>query len=121
MLAHPDDIKAMTTAMEFLHELVSHPSMAEFYGPLLSPDVDEDWATYARSTYGTYQHGAGTCMMGPVSNPMAVVDNTLRVHGLDNLFIADASIMPRVTHGNTNVTAIMIGERVSDFIKSEGG
>jgi choline dehydrogenase len=121
MLAHPDDIKAMTTAMEFLHELVSHESMAEFYGPLLTPEVDEDWATYARSSYGTYQHGAGTCMMGTASNSMAVVDNTLRVHGLDNLFVADASIMPRVTHGNTNVTAIMIGERVSDFIKAEGG
>ncbi len=121
MLAHPDDIKAMTIAMEFLHELVSHESMAGFYGPLLMPTEDEDWATYARSSYGTYQHGAGTCMMGPASNPMAVVGNTLRVHGLDNLFVADASIMPRVTHGNTNVTAIMIGERVADFIKAEGG
>lgn len=121
MLEHPDDIKAMVTAMEFLHELVSHESMSEFYGPLIMPTDDEDWATYARSTYGTYQHGAGTCLMGPASNPMAVVDATLRVHGLDNLFIADASIMPRVTHGNTNVTAIMIGERVADFIKAEGG
>ncbi|MDA0797665.1 MAG: FAD-dependent oxidoreductase [Chloroflexi bacterium] len=121
MLEHPDDIKAMTTAMEFLHELVSHESMSAFYGPLILPDEHEDWASYARTTYGTYQHGAGTCMMGPASNPMAVVDPTLRVHGLDNLFVADASIMPRVTHGNTNVTAIMIGERVADFIKAEGG
>jgi choline dehydrogenase len=121
MLEHPDDIKAMVAAMEFLHELVSHESMAQYYGPLIMPTDDEDWATYARSTYGTYQHGAGTCLMGPASNPMAVVDNTLRVHGLDNLFVADASIMPRVTHGNTNVTAIMIGERVADFIKAEGG
>jgi choline dehydrogenase len=101
--------------------LVSHESMSEFYGPLILPDEHEDWASYARSTYGTYQHGAGTCMMGPASNPLAVVDNALRVHGLDNLFVADASIMPRVTHGNTNVTAIMIGERVADFIKAEGG
>jgi choline dehydrogenase-like flavoprotein len=121
MLEHPDDIKAMVSAMKFLHELVTHESMAEFYGPLIMPDDDEDWATYARTTYGTYQHGAGTCLMGPASNPMAVVDPTLRVHGLDNLFVADASIMPRVTHGNTNVTAIMIGERVADFIKAEGG
>jgi choline dehydrogenase-like flavoprotein len=48
---------------------------------------------------------------------MAVVDQQLRVHGIDNLRVADASILPTVTHANTNLTAIMIGERVSDFIR----
>jgi choline dehydrogenase len=52
---------------------------------------------------------------------MAVVDNKLKVHGLDNLYVADASIMPTVTHANTNVTAIMIGERLSDFVSEAGG
>jgi choline dehydrogenase len=90
--------------------------MHAYYGDLLSPSPDEDWAEYAKTTHGTYQHGAGTCMMGPASDPMAVVDATLKVHGVDNLYVADASIMPIVSHGNTNITAIMIGERVSDFI-----
>jgi choline dehydrogenase-like flavoprotein len=49
---------------------------------------------------------------------MAVVDQRLRVHGLDNLMVADASIMPIVTHANTNLTCIMIGERAADFIKA---
>jgi choline dehydrogenase len=49
---------------------------------------------------------------------MAVVDDTLRVHGLANLRVADASIMPTVTHANTNLTTIMIAERLSDFIKA---
>ena len=121
MLEHPEDIKAMTTAMAFLHELVRDESMSKYYGPLITPEEDEDWAAYARNTYGSYQHGAGTCMMGPASDHMAVVDHKLRVHGMDNLYVADASIMPTVTHGNTNITAILAGERVSDFIKEAGG
>jgi choline dehydrogenase len=55
--------------------------------------------------------------MGPSSNNMAVVDERLRVHGIDNLWVGDASIMPTVTHANTNLTSIMIGERLSDLIK----
>ena len=121
MLQHPDDIAAMTTAMQFIYDFVQHDSMQPFYGPLLQPGPGEDWTDYARSTYDSYHHGVGTCMMGPISNPEAVVDNKLRVHGMVNLYVADASIMPTVTHANTNVTAIMIGERVSDFIKESGG
>lgn len=116
MLTDPEDIEAMVSAMRFLHELVSDESMHAYYGDLLSPSPDEDWAEYAKTTHGTYQHGAGTCMMGPASDPMAVVDATLKVYGIDNLYVADASVMPVVSHGNTNITAIMIGERVSDFI-----
>ena len=56
--------------------------------------------------------------MGPADNPMAVVDQTLRVHGMDNHWVADASIMPTVTHANTNLTAIMISEVASDYIKA---
>jgi choline dehydrogenase-like flavoprotein len=58
--------------------------------------------------------------MGPADNPLAVVDQKLRVHGMDNLWVADASVMPTVTHANTNLTAIMIGEVVSDLIKAAG-
>ena len=56
--------------------------------------------------------------MGPASDPMAVVDQYGRVHGLENLRIADASIMPDCIRANTNATTIMIGERVADFIKA---
>jgi choline dehydrogenase-like flavoprotein len=121
MLQHPDDIAAMTTALRFTHDLVHHDSMQAFFGRLLQPAPDEDWADYARSTYDSYHHGVGTCMMGPAANPASVVDNQLRVHGLANLYVADASIMPTITHANTNVTAIMIGERVSDFLRERGG
>lgn len=117
MLEDPKDIEAMTSAMQFIYDLVQGPSMKEYYGPLLQPGPKEDWAAFARATHGSYNHGSGTCMMGPASNKMAVVDQKLRVHGMDNLWVADASVMPTVTHANTNLTAITMGERVSDFIK----
>jgi choline dehydrogenase len=120
MLEHPDDVEAMTTAMQFVDDLVHHESMKEWYGPLLQPGPKDNWTQFARANYGSYHHGVGTCMMGPAGDKMAVVDHKLRVHGMDNLWVADASIMPTVTHANTNLTCIMIGELVSDFIKEIG-
>jgi choline dehydrogenase-like flavoprotein len=117
MLEDPDDIAAMRTAMQFLYDLVQHDSMKDYYGPIILPAPKDDWDAFARSTFDSYHHGVGTCMMGPSLDPLAVVDERLRVHGLDNLWVADASIMPTVTHANTNLTSIMIGERASDFIQ----
>lgn len=117
MLEDPADIRAMTTTMEFIYELTQDASMREFYGPLLQPGPKEDWAKFARSTHDSYHHGVGSCMMGPASDQTAVVDQGLKVHGMANLWVGDASIMPTVVHANTNLTAILIGERVADFVK----
>ncbi len=68
----------------------------------------------------TGQHISGTCKMGPASDDMAVVDQHGRVHGLENLRIADASVMPNCVRANTNVTTMMIGERIADFIRNGG-
>ena len=64
---------------------------------------------------GTSHHVSGTCKMGPGSDPMAVVDQYLKVRGVDGLRVADASVMPDCIRANTNATTIMIGEKVSDF------
>ena len=64
----------------------------------------------------TTYHTSGTCKMGPGSDPMAVVDQYGRVKGLQGLRIADLSIAPDVVRANTNATAIMIAERVADWI-----
>ena len=120
MLEHPDDVAAVVATMEFLDLLTQTGDMPEFYGPPINPKRGEDWGRWARSVLDSYHHAAGTCLMGPASNDMTVVDDQLRVHGIDNLRVADASIMPTVTHANTNVTCMMIGERVADFIKSGG-
>ena len=67
-----------------------------------------------RNTAETTYHPVGTCKMG--SDPMAVVDNELRVHGIDGLRVADASIMPTLTSGNTNAPCIMIGEKCAAMV-----
>ncbi|MCH7801749.1 MAG: mycofactocin system GMC family oxidoreductase MftG, partial [Chloroflexi bacterium] len=66
----------------------------------------------------TSHHISGTCKMGPDTDSMAVVDQFGNVHGLEGLRVADASIMPDCIRANTNVTSMVIGERISDFIKN---
>jgi choline dehydrogenase len=117
MLEHPKDIEAMLAAMRFVERLAGTEPMSDYCGELFSPSPTEDWAKFARSSYTSYFHGVGTCKMGPASDPRAVVDQRLRVHGMENLWIGDASIMPAVAHANTNLTSMMIGERAADFIK----
>ena len=79
--------------------------------------TDEALDEYLLREASTSQHISCTCKMGPDSDPMAVVDQYGRVRGLEGLRIADASIMPNCTRANTNVTTMMIGERISDFIR----
>ena len=71
---------------------------------------------WIRQTVGTAGHVSGTCKIGPASDPMAVVDQQCRVKGINGIWIADSSVMPQVTRANTNATAIMIGERVADWV-----
>jgi choline dehydrogenase len=117
VLEHPKDIAAMLSAMRFVQRLAGTDPLSQFFGELFSPGADEDWEKFARSSYTSYYHGVGTCKMGPASDAMAVVDQSLRVHGIDNLWVGDASIMPTVAHANTNLTVMMIAERASGFIK----
>ncbi len=98
--------------MRFVDRLVRHPALSPFYGRRLEP-ADDDWGGFARSTYGTYYHGVGTCRFGPDDDPLAVTDPGLRLRGLDNLWVADASVLPVVPHANTNVSVMLTGEAVA--------
>jgi len=79
-------------------------------------DDDRALAAYVRAGVGTFKHPAGTAKMGGESDPMAVVDAECRVHGVTGLRVADASVMPNIPRANTNLTCIMIAERVADLI-----
>lgn len=83
-------------------------------GDAIAFDDFEGTLDWARRTAATIYHPTGTCKMG--TDPMAVVDPRLRVNGVRDLYVADASIMPRIVSGNTNAPAIMIGEKASDLI-----
>ena len=84
--------------------------------PGADKNSDEDWLEHAKNTGYTTFHQTSTCMMGP--GPMSVVDNELRVHGVEGLRVVDASVMPTVISGNTNAATIMIAEKASDLIRS---
>lgn len=73
----------------------------------------------ARQYTLTIYHPVGTCKMGPADDEYAVVDNELRVYGTENLRVIDASIMPRITNGNTNAPTIMIAEKGADLIRNK--
>ena len=95
------------------------PYVAREYRPGPAASRDEDILEFAKNTAGTIFHPSGTCKMGPAADPMAVVDQNLRIHGLDGIRVVDCSIMPTLVSGNTNVPVVMIAERAADLILAE--
>ncbi len=118
-LAEEADLLALEASVRQVREIGQAPALADEWGAreiYPGPEVadDESLRDYVRRTAITYHHQVGTCKMGV--DELAVVDPTLRVHGIDGLMVADASIMPRVTTGNTNAPVIMIGEKAAEFL-----
>ena len=115
------DCDAVVEGTRIARRIVEAPPLDPYRGPELMPGgevlTDEELLDYARDTGTTVYHPAGTCKMG--SDPMAVVDDRLRVHGLERLRVVDASIMPTLVSGNTNAPVIMIGEKAADLIRAD--
>lgn len=120
-LEDPRDRKRMREAVRLSLGFMEHQSFKDIVDVSISPTEadlasDEALDAWMLENVNIGQHLSGTCKMGPASDPMAVVDQYGRVHGVENLRVADASIMPDVIRANTNLTTIMIGERIADFI-----
>jgi len=122
-LATETDRRTMVDGLELIRRIAAQPALrpyvAEEHLPGPACRSREDLLAYVREKGTTIFHPTSTCAMGPASDPMAVVDPRLRVHGLEGLRVADASIMPTVVSGNTNAACIMIGERCADFIRAD--
>ncbi|WP_428684426.1 GMC family oxidoreductase [Sphingopyxis sp.] len=116
------DVATLRAGVRMMHRVVGAPPLSDYAGIDRHPvDIDDDAALDAliRSRADTVYHPVGTCRMG--SDADAVVDPTLKLNGIEGLWVADASIMPRLVSGNTNAPSIMIGERAADFVKSALG
>ena len=120
-LAEDTDRRAMVGGLKFLRRLFAAPSLAKYIvaEKMPGPDVqtDDELLDYARQNGSTVYHASCSCMMG--NHAMSVVDDRLRVHGLDALRVIDASVMPAVSSTNTNAPTIMIAEKGAALIRED--
>ncbi|SDM99205.1 GMC family oxidoreductase [Vreelandella arcis] len=119
-LSTEEDCQVAVDAIKVARRIAEQAPLAsvitEEYVPGAQYQSDEELLEAARQYSQTIYHPAGTCKMG--HDPMAVVDDQLRVHGLEGLRVVDASIMPMIVSGNTNAPTIMIAEKAADMIKA---
>ncbi len=116
------DRKRLRDTVRMCVRLADHPGFRDIIEARTEPTdaelaSDDALDQFLYREVSTGQHITCTCKMGPASDPMAVVDQYGRVHGMEGIRVVDASIMPDCVRANTNVTTMMIGERISDFIR----
>lgn len=122
-LDHPDDVRLLGSGLRLARRILRSPSLARLLsaeiGATAQPDDSDEAALeqLVRQEARTVYHPAGTCRMG--GDALSVVDARLRVRGVMGLRVANASVMPTIVRGNTNATAIMVGERAADFIHGD--
>lgn len=121
-LSHPDDQKVMIEGIRKAREILASEGFQGFGGEEQAPGADvqsdDDLLAFIREKSETIYHPIGTCKMGADDDVMAVVDSELRVRGVKQLRVVDASVMPTLIGGNTNAPTIMIAERAADFIQA---
>ena len=119
-LADPYDVRVLIECVRWGRRLMRAPSLAKYAGAERFPgkDIvsDADLEAYIRRNVQTDYHPVGACKMG--SDSLAVVDNQLKVRGVEGLRVADSSIMPSIISGNTNAPTIVIGAKAADLIRN---
>ncbi len=120
-LHNENDMRRMRDAVKLACSILESEAYKNISEGRVAPDdetlgSDDKLDAWIRQTLGSSRHVSGTCRIGPDGDGMAVTDQQCRVRGVEGLWVADSSIMPQVTRANTNATAIMIGERVADWV-----
>ena len=119
-LSTPEDRKVAADALALTRRIVAAPALAQYRPEEFKPGphyrTEEELAEAASLIGTTIFHPVGTCRMGKMDDPLAVVDSTLRVKGVKGLRVVDASVMPTITSGNTNSPTLMIAEKAAALI-----
>jgi choline dehydrogenase len=120
----PQDLRRLMAGVRLAWQIAHQPEIGRHmhHVALLSEDTissDHALASYVRATVSTQFHPCGTARMGPADDPMAVVDQHCRVPEIQNLHVVDASVMPTIPRANINLTCIMIGEHVAQWMRDE--
>jgi len=119
-MSDPSDWEDFRTCVRLTREIFGQDAFAPFRGHEIQPGddaiSDDALDDFIREHVESAYHPCGTCKMGRVDDPMAVVDNEARVIGVKGLRVADSSIFPRITNGNLNAPSIMVGEKAADHI-----
>jgi choline dehydrogenase-like flavoprotein len=118
LLGDPDDLEQLAEGIDLARRFVRQPALAGLVTDEVRPGTamtGDALRQYCRLAAIPMYHPVGTCRMG--GDALAVVDADLRVHGVDGLWVADASIMPTLIAGNTNATAIMIGDKGAEHVR----
>jgi choline dehydrogenase len=120
-LSDPMDQGVLVKGMRLARSLLHTKALAPFFDrdelPTADCRTDDEWLDYARRFGSTAYHLIGTARMGPVTDKTSVVDDELRVHGLQGIRVVDASIMPNMPSANTYSSTMMIAEKASDMIR----
>jgi choline dehydrogenase len=118
LLAHPDDIQSLLRCVELVREIGNSSDLSEFVKREVVPGPNKpaEMIEFLRNSATSYFHETCTCAMG--TDEMSVVNSKLAVHGIEHLRIADGSIMPFITTGNTMAPCIIIGERMAEILKA---
>ncbi len=119
--SHPEDLRRLMDGARLCWQLMHSDEIMPFVDRVIAPraavmESDNALADYIRRTTSTTWHICGTAKMGPATDPLAVTDQQGRVHQVENLRVADAAIMPDIVSCNTNLTTIMIGERIAESL-----
>jgi choline dehydrogenase len=120
-LANPTDLQAFVQGVKIVRRINQTQALTPFYAEELAPgqqvQSDAEIVEYIRNHVRGMNHPVGTCQMG--HDRLAVVDEQLRVHGVEGLRVVDASIMPTIVNGNTNAATIMIAEKIADLLRKQ--